>query len=223
MIPGVGDVAVPHGWFRNARASKAKQGDMLHEDGGSSPPRDAWAGGYSPSATYRSEFVIDTTPISDDGSNRTPGSSIMSPPRGSPRAHYQIPSNVPQGQQQVSPSYPPRLPTISDSGLDYFRDSSPFTQSSTSSSELGSSPRPFSTPPTPPTTHAQPGAQGRHPEGAPERAMVPLAFLKSLQPPARDATAEDCLRRLSGTSLAGTRSPPQRWSESATVPAHASR
>ena len=204
---------MPQGWFRNARASKAKQGDMLHEDGGSSPPRDTWTGSYSPSATYRSEFVIDT-PISEDGSSRLPASSVISPPRGSPRAHYQNTGNGSQGLQQVSPSYPPRLPTLSDSGLDFFRDPSPFTQSSTSSSELGSSPRPFSTPLTPPAAHAQPGAHARQPEGAPERALVPLAFLKTLQPPVRDATAEDCLRRLSGATLAGTRSPPpQRWQE----------
>lgn len=217
MLPGVGDVVVPQGWFRNARASKSKQGEPAPEDDGAAPFQDSWTNNESSYSGFKSEFVLEGVSAAQDDPSRQPSAAPLN--RVS-RMGYQSPGAGAYRGQQASSAYQVHHPTMSDTGLEIFRDASPFTQSSSSSSELGSSPRPVSAPLSPPAFQSPPVPYGRRSEGS-ERDLVPLSFLKTLQPPVRDAMAEDCLRRLSNASLAGVHTPPQPWSDP--VPAHSSR
>ena len=149
MISGVGDVVVPQGLFRNARASKGKQGsgnvEHFHDDDGPSPLHDPWP---VKDAAYRPEFVIDTVAASHDDPSRLLPPAALSPPP--PRQIFYRDASNPTGtsaanvtgangngahsayrppSQQTtgaSPPYTQRLPTLTDSGLDFYRDPSPF-------------------------------------------------------------------------------------------------
>ena len=211
MIPGVGDVVVPQGWFRNARASKSKQGEPPQEE-------ESWADSQASFNGLKSEFVLEGVSAAQEDPNRQ---SSAAPLNRVSRMSYQNPGATTYRSQQASPAYQAHHSTLSDTGLEFFRDASPFTQSSSSSSELGSPTRATSMPLSPPMSQPQQVPYGRRSEGSSERDLVPLSFLKTLQPPVRDAIAEDCLRRLSNTSLAGIHTPPQTWSEP--LPTHSSR
>lgn len=94
-------------------------------------------------------------------------------------------------------SLPPApLPNLHDTGLTGYRDPSPYTHSSSSSSEPGTSPRAFSSPLTPPTNAALPlKATGEKP--GPK--LVPLSYLQGIQQQVRprDPMDELTLKRFS--------------------------
>ncbi|PSR78615.1 hypothetical protein PHLCEN_2v7362 [Hermanssonia centrifuga] len=216
-ISGVGDVVVPQGWFRNARASKSKQGEAIRDEDSSIPFQDPWATGESFPGPYRSEFVVQGVAGPQEDQRQWPAA----PPRIPAHSYYQGHDDYRshgQPSQSVS-SYPMRAPQLPDAHPDYYRDPSPFTQSSSSSSDV-SSPRAFtSTPLTPVVAPLQSGPQASvHRSVASERNLVPLSFLTNLHKPARDPIAEDCLRRLSNTHLPIAHTPEPRWPEMRATP-----
>lgn len=211
-LPGVGDVPVPSGWFKNARATKARGGgDGRDEDAAAAPCQDPWAAVEPMTTTFRAQLSL--------AEYAPPPPLPPLPPRahpGRPPAHHAHPHQHHGGQhygqqQQV------------DAAREYYRDPSPFTSqsSSSASSEFEPSPRTFSAPATPPApplpAHAahiaRPPSQQHHQHPPPpppphavqqgaaggERSLVPLAFLTTIRQPVRDPIAEDCLRRLSST------------------------
>lgn len=216
-ISGVGDVVVPQGWFRNARASKSKQGEAIRDEDSSIPFQDPWSTGESFPGPYRSEFVVQG--VAGPQEDQRQWSAV--PPRIPAHSYYQGHDDYRshgQPSQSVS-SYPMRAPQLPDAHPDYYRDPSPFTQSSSSSSDV-SSPRAFtSTPLTPVVAPLQSGQQASVHRGvASERNLVPLSFLTNLHKPARDPIAEDCLRRLSNTHLPIAHTPEPRWPEMRATP-----
>ena len=89
-----------------------------------------------------------------------------------------------------------------DTGLAVYRDRSPYTHSSSSSSEPGTSPRAFSSPLTPPSNVSLPLATSVKTEVSPASAstapkLVPLAFLQNIQGRPRDPMDELYLKRFS--------------------------
>ncbi|KAI0766284.1 hypothetical protein BC629DRAFT_898093 [Irpex lacteus] len=270
MIPGVGDVSVPPGWFKNARASKGRAGERPREE---SPPSwpESWTGVEVPTDPFRPQYPVDAPAMSIQDEKHAWGSATSAPPHGSvnhnhanhhhhpshhhhhphhpppppPHAQEYYPAQADYGRHHVydqrshyyaPPTLPPpstaaavhpaRLPTLADAGVDGYRDPSPFTsQSSSASSDFGSSPLP-ATPnyaaqlpqsiPPPPSSlspHSPPPHSGNA-GVAPERNLVPLSVLKTINPPLRDPMAEDCLRRLSNTPRLEA-----RWTDMrATVP-----
>lgn len=232
MIPGVGDVSVPPGWFKNARASKGRAGERPREE---SPPSwpESWTGVEVPTDPFRPQYAADA-PIMGMQEENHPWGAAAAAPHGVNHAnhhhlpvqeyypvhteygrshpydqpmHYHPPPILPPPSAAAAVQ-PTRLPTLVDAGVDSYRDPSPFTSqsSSSASSDLGSSsvpttPNRYGTPhlsaaPTPANASPQPPAAAR---GSHHRKLVPLAVLKTINPPVRDPMAEDCLRRLSNT------------------------
>ncbi|KAI0682427.1 Gti1/Pac2 family-domain-containing protein [Cytidiella melzeri] len=58
MIPGVGDVSVPPGWLKNARASKGRAGKRPRKE---SPPSwpESWTGVEVPTDPFRPQYSLD--------------------------------------------------------------------------------------------------------------------------------------------------------------------
>lgn len=108
---------------------------------------------------------------------------------------------------------PPRLPGLSDSGLQSYRDPSPYTHSysSSSSSDPGHSPRPFSSPLSPPPLHAVAKREPTTPSAMGPRDLVPLDYLTSIQRPRRDPVDELFIRRLSTSSIGSPPEQAQAW------------
>jgi Gti1/Pac2 family transcription factor len=248
MIPGVGDVSVPPGWFKNARASKGRAGERPRED---SPPSwpDSWTGVEVPTDPLRPPYPVDSPAVGIQEENQPWGAA--SAPHGvnhvvnhhrppvqdyySPHADYARhqtydqrtqyfppPTLAPPSAAAAASARPTRLPPLADAGVDSYRDSSPFTSqsSSSASSEFSSSPLPtvFAAPhmqPAPPPTGTS-SLSPLLPHGGlpapPDRSLVPLAILKTINPPLRDPMAEDCLRRLSNTPRLEA-----RWSDMRTT------
>lgn len=211
-IPNVGDVVVPTGWFKNARANKARQGDNSRDDD-SNPLVDPWAAVEPMTTTFRAQFSLDDVP--QDDKRRWSSSTSVPPPVApspyEPRHEYSpAPSRHPMSRTHASAiSHPGRLPTSVEAGHEYYRDSSPFTsQSSSTSSEFETSSRTFSAPTTPPVATPHPNVQIAHQPGPSDRNLVPLSILTTIRQPVRDPIAEDCLRRLSSTPRLE-----HRWSE----------
>jgi len=219
MIPGVGDVVVPRGWFKNARANKGRGGDALRDDDIAVPYQDPWMTTDPSHVQYRTLVPTVATVVPEESYRW--GSPASTHSHTTPPAHHRVvPDSYRQaedftlhpmqdGRQPLPSPHPSQLPTLSDSGLQYYRDISPFTQSSSASSEKSSSPRPFTTPSTPSYTTSAPALPRVIP---PERSLVPLAVLKSLNPPTRDPMSEDCLRRLAGSGTPPYR-PECHWPE----------
>lgn len=219
-IPGVGDVHVPEGWFRSARASKSKRADQHSGDELVGTPQDPWGLGLHPVSI--SQFPADGNssgvPLRDSPTARRgpPQHQLaaMSYPSLSPHQPYDphpLRLHEPLSHRGVPP---PRLPSLTDSGLQSFRDPSPYTQSysSSSSSDPGHSPRPFSSPLSPPPMQSMPKREPSIPSAIGPRDLVPLDYLTSIQRPRRDPVDELFIRRLATSSI-GTppEQQPQTW------------
>jgi len=216
MIPGVGDVSVPPGWFKNARASKGRAGERPREE---SPPSwpESWTGVEVPTDPFRPQYAGEGAAVThDDKHGWTPHGVTHAPVQDYYPAHaeYAAPRHT-YGRSHYTPTlHPARLPALADAGIEGYRDPSPFTSqsSSSASSEFGSSPLPTS--PNPygmPLMPALPTP--REGAGPSDRNLVPLSVLKTINPPVRDPMAEDCLRRLSNTP----RLESSRWSDMRTT------
>lgn len=175
--------------------------------------QDPWGLGPPPPANYGvSQFALEGPSQLDEGrqwasSSRTsyPSHHDSSYPayhdaqRETPRLYEQMPT-----VQSAPAAFPPRLPTLSDAGLGMYRDTSPFTQgSSTGPSEFASSPRSNSSRSSPPQSTPTP-SPGRRPRS--DLDLVPLDYLQNLQPPARHPWDEALLQ-----SLAAVRVTPPRF------------
>ena len=212
-IPNVGNVPVPRGLFRSARASKARRTDVNHPEEVIIPPQDPWGGptphphgpsGVPPYGYDRPEYVEDTHHWAAS-SHIPPSHHHKHHPQETPYlmhpdVHHEYSRNYVSPSATSTPStYPPRLPTLSDAGLELYRDPSPFTQNSSgSSSDTSSSPPPFATPNSafPPTTRPH--------TAAPELDLVPLSVLENIRPPSRDPLDEDLLRRITTANVSPT-------------------
>ncbi|KAI0371264.1 hypothetical protein BV20DRAFT_194847 [Pilatotrama ljubarskyi] len=216
-IPGVGDVVVPEGWFRSARASKAnKRIDPLPVEDVGPTTHEPWGVMMTPSSAHAiPHYGIDTTP---KWSHQSPGPShsphvgsapyaVRSstyppiPPSYESPAHPGHPLPPPASTSHYPPAAAPLpgpLPNLHDSGLNIYRDPSPYTQSSSSSSDPGHSPRPFSSPLTPPSNVSLP-LSTRPEKAAPQ--LVPLSYLQGLQQRPRDPMDEHYLKRFSSPDI----------------------
>ncbi|KAI0702056.1 Gti1/Pac2 family-domain-containing protein [Cerioporus squamosus] len=202
-IPGVGDVPVPEGMFKSARASKINKrndpmpvediGAATHEPWsmsmppslppyGQSPPK--WATG-SPQPAHIPRQVSDPYTAAQNA-YPTPRSSYES-------ADYSARPLSSHTNYSAAP-LPAPLPNLHDTGLTGYRDPSPYTHSSCSSSEPGTSPRTFSSPLTPPSNAPLPLKADK-----PGPKLVPLSYLQSLQQQVRprDPLDELALKRFS--------------------------
>ncbi|KAH9923297.1 Gti1/Pac2 family-domain-containing protein, partial [Amylocystis lapponica] len=204
-IPDVGNAQVPDGWFRSARASKAKRSEANSGDE-VSPAPDQWGLGTQTSTSQGlSQFPVDSAdaPHGTQPHHSSPGPYAVHPSQHRP-ALDRYPPPAPSGghsSQELAPplAYPPRLPTLADSGLRHYRDASPYTHSSSSSSsDPAYSPRPFSSPLTPPHVASPPFAT--NPALGP-RDLVPLTYLQNLAGPLRDPLDEQFLRRFSTSQI----------------------
>lgn len=197
MIPGVGDVQVPSGWFKNARASKARQGDAPRDDDAPAQCQDTWAAAESMTTTFRAQFAIEDRPVHDEKRHwPSPNGGSTHPPQ--PAQHYEY---APQHHPTVRVPHTGavsngRLPNMADAGLDYYRDPSPFTSQSSSSASSDSSPRQYDTPSISPAIRGPTIIPPAPREDMPDRNLVPLSYLTSIHPQVRDPTTADCLRRL---------------------------
>ncbi|KAH8101825.1 Gti1/Pac2 family-domain-containing protein [Cristinia sonorae] len=209
-IPNVGNVPVPRGLFRSARAGKARRTDVNHPEEVIIPPQDPW-GGPTP---HPHDLGLAAPPYGYDRQEYTDDSHQWAGPSHAPPSHphQKHPSHamhqdhhefsrgyVPPSVTSTPSTFPPRLPTLTDAGLELYRDPSPFAQgSSASSSDASASPPPFSAPSTFPPT-ARPRTT------APELNLVPLSFLENIRPPSRDPLDEDLLRRITTANVSNTR------------------
>ncbi|KAI0777221.1 Gti1/Pac2 family-domain-containing protein [Trametes elegans] len=222
-IPGVGDVSVPDGWFKSARASKAnKRMDPPPAEDVGPTAHEPWGITMTPTANNAlPPYGLETTPKWAHSSpqlshspNFSQGPYTIRSSTYPPVPHpYEPPSHHHPGHhtgQHLPPStsqYPQGgaalsgpLPTLHDTGLNVYRDPSPYAQSSSSSSDPGLSPRPFSSPLTPPSHVSLPLAM-KGEKGAPQ--LVPLAYLQGLQHQRpRDPMDELLLKRFSSPDLA---------------------
>ncbi|THH30989.1 hypothetical protein EUX98_g3176 [Antrodiella citrinella] len=202
-IPNVGNIPVPRGLFRSARASKARRADVSHPEEVIIPPQDPWGSSHHPHGYGVPPYGYDRQEFVDE---HWAASAHMPPSH-----HHKHESNyathqdvhheysrsyAPSSSSSTPSTFPPRLPTLSDAGLELYRDPSPFTQgSSASSSDTSASPPPFATPLSvfPPTSHPR--------TAAPELNLVPLSFLENIRPPSRDPLDEDLLRRIATANV----------------------
>ncbi|KAI0360471.1 hypothetical protein OH77DRAFT_1433882 [Trametes cingulata] len=217
-IPGVGDVVVPEGWFKSARASKAnKRLDPPPLEDVGPTTHEPWGVTMTPGPAHAlPHYGIDSAP---KWSHQSPGPShsphvasgsyaVRSstyppvPPSYESPAHpgHPLPPPPPSTSQYApTASHPAPLPNLHDSGLNVYRDPSPYTQSSSSSSDPGLSPRPFSSPLTPPSNVSLP-LSTRPEKAAPQ--LVPLSYLQGLQQRPRDPMDELYLKRFSSPDIA---------------------
>ncbi|KAI0336767.1 hypothetical protein GY45DRAFT_1365721 [Cubamyces sp. BRFM 1775] len=213
-IPGVGDVVVPDGWFKSARASKAnKRIDPPPIEDVGPTTHEPWGVTMPPAPTHAlPQYGIESTPKWPHPSPRLSHSphvgqgpyavrSSTYPPvprpydsPSHPGHALPLPSSGPYAPQGVAP-----LPTLHDTGLAVYRDPSPYAQSSSSSSDPSTSPRPFSSPLTPPSNVSLPLAM-KPEKAAPQ--LVPLAYLQGLQQQRpRDPMDELYLKRFSSPDI----------------------
>ncbi|KAI0071269.1 hypothetical protein K474DRAFT_1669165 [Panus rudis PR-1116 ss-1] len=183
-VPGVGDVPVPPGLFRSARASKTRRTEHHAEDTASS--QDSWALNEYAGAQYNmSHFPVeaaagDPTPTwsSSRASNRAP--------LGAASSSYQpYPPDVARAYaRDYAPSPSPSVTSTRyyETASTHYRDPSPFSTSTA-----------HSTSPTPPPFPTQPRRQPRRNDIQ----LVPLEYLESISPPVRDAVDDELLRRIS--------------------------
>ncbi|KAJ3001731.1 hypothetical protein NUW54_g6247 [Trametes sanguinea] len=201
-IPGVGDVVVPEGWFKSARASKAnKRIDPPPVEDIGPTTHEPWGVTMPPASSHPvPQYGVETTPKWPNPSPRMSHSmhvgqssyavrSSTYPPVPHPYdspSHHQAHPPLPPSTSQYPQGAP--LPNLRDTGLSIYRDSSPYTQSSSSSSDPGLSPRPFSSPLTPPSNVSLPLSVTAE-RAAPQ--LVPLSYLQGLQqrPPRPDGRA----------------------------------
>ncbi|KAI0827145.1 Gti1/Pac2 family-domain-containing protein [Trametes gibbosa] len=213
-IPAVGDVVVPEGWFKSARASKAnKRLDPPPIEDVSPTAHEPWGITMTPAATHAvPHYAVESPPKWTQPSPRMSRSphanagpyavrSNTYPPvphlYESPRhSAHQLPPSTSQYPQGVPGSVP--LPNLHDTGLNTYRDPSPYTQSSSSSSDPGLSPRPYLSPLTPPSNVSLPlslKAETATPQ------LVPLSYLQGLQRRRRDPMDELYLKRFSSPDI----------------------
>ncbi|GBE87405.1 hypothetical protein SCP_1100810 [Sparassis crispa] len=219
-VKGVGDVRVPEGWFKSARASKAKRPES-HSSDELTPALEPWRLGRQPS-TSRTQAASLTDASSLRHMSRPPPDvyPVHQTYHTSPSDHRlppDIPTPIRKPQTAGDPSTRPRLPTLYDTGLQSYRDPSPCTQSSSSSSsDIVFSPRPYSTPVTPPSTsslHLPPPQKLMNSDLGP-RELVPLNYLQGISGPVRDPLDEAFLRRFSSSNAMKPppSTPHQSWS-----------
>ncbi|KZT10265.1 uncharacterized protein LAESUDRAFT_644956 [Laetiporus sulphureus 93-53] len=217
-IPNVGDVQVPEGWFKSARANKAKRNESNSGDELSSA-QDPWGLGLHSSNHGLSQFPVESVPGAQE--MRLIGSSYMPPAIHASPSSYSYALQVPHHHQTVvvpgatvysTVAVGQRLPTLHDSGLHSYRDPSPLNlsglstaSSSSSSSDRDPSPRPFSSPLSPPPLEMRPS-----PTQVPRTSkleLVPLSILQGTPPPLRDPLDEQFLRKFSASGIAGAEVP----------------
>jgi len=225
-IPGVGDLRVPEGWFKSARASKAKRPEPNSGDEMSSA-QDPWGLGAQPSPRI-TQFPVDPASAAQDMHLIGPSSYASPVPQSvSPYSYAPPPQSLPGNHVLAAthslhygaPHPAPRLPNLHDSGLRNYRDPSPLefsssnVSSSSSSSDPDYSPRPFTSPLTPPTPSARPMlAQSQSERGMRgPRDLVPLDVLQGTSRPTRNPVDEQFLRRFS-TSVVASPDIPRPWS-----------
>ncbi|PIL27684.1 hypothetical protein GSI_10837 [Ganoderma sinense ZZ0214-1] len=207
-IPSVGDVQVPEGMFKSARASKInKRNDPMPEDIGAAT-HEPWGINIPPAASHPSmppygaetpkwanaSPRLSNSPHHASGAYAPPHNPYPTPRSSYESADYARPLSTHQPSIAhyappiaVHPSHPPpppgQLPTLHDSGLAMYRDPSPYTQSSSSSSEPGTSPRTFSSPLTPPSSTSLPlSIKSEKQQALPSGPkLVPLSYLQGLQ------------------------------------------
>ena len=183
----MGNVPVPPGWFRSARASKSRRNEPQHADEAASST-DSW--NSEPSSYSITQFSL------DDGSDSYSWT-------GQARGAYHTQHDAALAYARDFGSYPsaqpgnshlPPTPPFTDA--EQYRGESPFGQSS-SSSDYNS--------PTPPPPAPHPSRRRTRNDVE----LVPLAYLEGLQRPTRDPLDEAVLRRISahGMSTASARYP----------------
>ncbi len=195
--------------FKSARASKiSKRTDPMPEDIGAAT-HEPWGINMPPAASHSSMPPYGVEPPKWANTSLRPSNSphhapgVYVPPHNpypTPRSSYESadysPRPLSSHQPQMGhypppiaahPSHPPpppgQLPTLHDSGLAMYRDPSPYTQSSSSSSEPGTSPRTFSSPLTPPSSTSLPlSIKNEKQQAMPHvPTLVPLSYLQGLQ------------------------------------------
>ncbi|KAI0790407.1 Gti1/Pac2 family-domain-containing protein [Abortiporus biennis] len=211
-LPQVGNLVVPQGWFRSARASKTRRADQSQGDELVPTAQDPWGIGPPPAAYGLSQFTLEGPLDSQDrrGYPTPYGMPTVQPGPTSYRGYentYPSPPEFEQGSSRLSssPTFPPRLPALADVGLgDYYRDPSPFTQSSSTPSDHSSSPRAYPTPTSASSRSSAPIPPSSRSGESPIQ-LVPLSFLQSLPPPSRNPTDEAFLRRISAPKTTSSR------------------
>ncbi|EIW55524.1 uncharacterized protein TRAVEDRAFT_50012 [Trametes versicolor FP-101664 SS1] len=212
-IPRVGDVVVPEGWFKSARANKAnKRMDAPPIEDVGPTTHEPWGVTMTPQATHAlPHYPVDATPkwshpsprLSHSPQNAAGPYAVRSntyPPVPHPYESPRHPAHsLPPTTSQYPQGAPVPLPNLHDTGLNMYRDPSPYTQSSSSSSDPGLSPRPFSSPLTPPSNVSLPLSMKAE-KAAPQ--LVPLAYLQGLQQRPRDPMDELYLKRFSSPDIA---------------------
>ncbi|OSD07799.1 hypothetical protein PYCCODRAFT_1357999 [Trametes coccinea BRFM310] len=212
-IPGVGDVVVPEGWFKSARASKVKKRidpPPAEDIGPTTHDSEPWGVTMPPVSSHPvPQYGVETTPKWPNLSPRMSHSThvgqssyavcsstylLVPYPYDSLSHHYQYPQGAP-------------LPNLRDTALSIYRDSSPYTQSSSSSSDP-LSPRPFSSPLTPPSNVSLPLSVTAE-RAAPQ--LVPLSYLQGLQQRPRDPMDEHYLKRFSSPNISSHESHRRSW------------
>ncbi|KAI0674512.1 Gti1/Pac2 family-domain-containing protein [Trametes maxima] len=212
-IPGVGDVVVPEGLFKSARASKAnKRIDPPPEDVGPTT-HEPWGININPAPPHTlPPYAVDTTPKWSHPSPRLSHSPHVGPGPYAVRSNtyppippsYDSPSHPghplppPPSQYPQNPPLAGPLPNLHDTGLHVYRDPSPYAQSSSSSSDPSTSPRPFSSPLTPPSNASLPLSM-KPEKSAPQ--LVPLSYLQGLQQRPRDPMDELYLKRFASPDI----------------------
>ncbi|KAI8986705.1 Gti1/Pac2 family-domain-containing protein [Trametes punicea] len=210
-IPGVGDVVVPEGWFKSARASKANKrldpppvedvGPTTHEPWGVvMPPASSHAvppyGVETPPKWPNPPPRLSHSPHVGQSPYAVRSNTYPPVPRPYESPHHPGHALPPPASQY--PHGPAPLPNMHDTGLSIYRDPSPYAQSSSSSSDPGFSPRPLSSPLTPPSNVSLP--LGMKAEKATPQ-LVPLSYLQGLQQRPRDPMDEQYLKRFSSPDI----------------------
>lgn len=200
-IPGVGDVPVPEGIFKSARAGKMnKRNDPMPIEDIGAATHEPWGITMTPSIPYAAEPPkwVTGSPQPSHSPRHGPGSyAAAQNAYPTPRSSYESAdfSARPLTSHTNHPAAPVAgtLPNLHDTGLTGYRHPSPYAQSSSSSSDPGTSPRMFSSPLTPPSNVSLPLSTDK---SAPK--LVPLAYLQTLQPQRpRDPMDELYLKRFS--------------------------
>ncbi|KAI0746999.1 Gti1/Pac2 family-domain-containing protein [Daedaleopsis nitida] len=196
-IPGVGDVPVPEGMFKSARAGKInKRTDPMPVEDIGAATHEPWGITMGPGMPYGAEPLPKWTtesPQMSHPSHRAYNAAQNAYP--TPRSSYESADYsarpLTHHMNHSAAALPGPLPNLHDTGLNGYRDPSPYTQSSSSSSDPGTSPRTFSSPLTPPSNAPLPLKADK-----PGPKLVPLAYLQTLQPQRpRDPMDELYLKR----------------------------
>lgn len=193
-ILGVGDVMVPDGWFKSARASKAKRAETSSGDELASA-QDPWGLGIQAASPRQglAQFSADAIPHDPRALAPAPASAYMhAPPTASPYTF--TPQPQPHHYAAPAPATTPRLPPLHAAGLYTYRDASPPDASTSAASSASSdgSPRAFAPSPLTP-------ADGLGPRGP--RDLVPLDVLQGLARPVRNPVDEQFLRRFASSGV----------------------